>query len=138
MPGLYLRSMKPWKRFVFVFIAYAMALLHTAVPHQHVATGDGTTISTAGCSLNDSMGGFLQMIFSTDLGYGHLETFQKSAGADVDFSFSAVFIIVFSLPLIISFTLIPVRALSWTYIEKRYKGLLLFSSRQFRAPPAVC
>lgn len=134
---LYIRGMKPWKRFAFVFVAYSLALLHTAVPHQHQAFADGTmTLSAAGCVSGQSMGGFLKMVFSTDLGHGHLETFQKSAEAQIDFSLALVSILLVFTPLV---SLQSGRCESvtsfGTHIEKLHKRLLLFSSAHFRAPP---
>ena len=134
---LYIRSMKPWGRFIFVFIAYSMILLHTAVPHQHAGSADGkTTISAPGCVYANSMRGFLQMVFSTDLGYGHLETFQKSTDTDIDFSGAILPFIAVFIPLILMKGILhEKRAFSEIHIEKLCKRLLLFSSTQFRAPP---
>ena len=131
--------MKPWGRFVFVFIAYGLALLHTAVPHQHPETIEGkTTISQSGCVPSESMGGLLQLVFSTDLGYGHLETFQKGADTDIDFSFTGVAIIALLVPLLVLPAVVTVyRELLGGYIEKIHKRLLLFSTSHFRAPPVL-
>ena len=131
--------MKPWKRFAFVLVAYAMALLHTAVPHQHPQPTFGEAVlSTAGCAVDESMGGFLKNIFSTDLGLGHLETFQKSADGDMDFSFTSVAIIALLVPVLLLPVASPVyRELLEGYIEKIHKRLLLSSTSHFRAPPVV-
>ena len=130
--------MKPWGRFIFIFIAYSFALLHTAVPHQHPEPNDGkTTLSAAGCISTQSMGGFLQMVFSTDLGYGHLETFQKSTDTDIDFSPAIVSIIAILVPLTLQEDLAENRTFSGIHIGKLYHRLLLFSSTQFRAPPSI-
>ena len=81
--------MKPWGRFIFVFIAYSIALLHTAVPHHHGVAGAGQFVfAHAGCSFTHSAGGLLQKALSTDLGVGHLETFKKNADTPMDFSAS--------------------------------------------------
>ena len=79
--------MRPWRRFIFIFFAYGIAILHTAVPHQHdEATGNRVVITHAGCLFTHSMDGFLQMLFSTDLGAGHLEIFKKSGDTELTFS----------------------------------------------------
>lgn len=130
--------MKPWGRFIFIFIAYGMILLHTAVPHQHaVMTNGKMTVFSTTCLAGNSLGGFLQMVFSTDLGHGHLETFQKSAYADIDFSLGILFFIALFFPLVfIHGFLHEKRACFAACVEKLYRRLLLFSSRQFRAPPS--
>jgi hypothetical protein len=129
--------MRRWKRFVFVLIAYAMALLHTAVPHQHSQRAAGeTSIYHAGCIVDESMGGFLKKLFSTDLGYGHLETFQKSADTDIDFLFTGVSIIALLVPILLILVVAPLyRELLEGYIGKIHKRLLLLSASHFRAPP---
>jgi len=129
--------MKPWRRFIFIFIAYGLALLHTAVPHQHPKGTEGkTTISQAGCLPIHSMGDLLQLVFSADLGYGHLETFQKSADTDIDFSLAFVAIIAVFAPVVFRLSLLrEYRERPGGSIEKLHKRLLLFSSTQFRAPP---
>lgn len=130
--------MKPWGRFAIIFIAYGFALLHTAVPHHHPEVSDGqTVISQAGCRISHTTSGLLQLVFSTDLGYGHLETFQKAADPDIVFSTMGTPIFHVT-PL----TSIPaarqeIRELSAGYIEKLHKRLLLFSSANFRAPPTL-
>lgn len=129
--------MKPWGRFVFIFIAYGIALLHTAVPHQHPQGIEGqTTLFQAGCIANESTSGFLKMILSTDLGYGHLETFNKSADISLDLSFAGLAIITVLIPFsIYSGIGVVCREYLDAYIDKIYKNLLLFSTSHFRAPP---
>ena len=130
--------MKPWVRFVFIFIAYGIALLHTAVPHHHGAARKGDVMFMhAGCHYSHSGGGLLQKVLSTDLGYGHLENFKK--GGDTEISFSSGFVAIIA-------PVVPTTGLSAGfrsvpesldgYIEKLKKRLLLFSVTQLRAPPA--
>ena len=96
---VYIRGMKPWGRFVFIFIAYGIALLHTAVPHQHSQGIEGrTTLFQAGCIANESTSDFLKLILSTDLGYGHLETFNKSSDTSVHVSFAGISTIALLIP----------------------------------------
>jgi hypothetical protein len=130
--------MKPWGRFAFVLIAYGMALLHTAVPHHHGTGNPGVPmISHGGCVAMGS-DGLLKRALSTDLGYGHLETFQK--GADAEMESSGV-----DLPLLMIFSnlsqiLAPkevITVFSISFIEKLRIRLLLLSVSHFRAPPVV-
>jgi hypothetical protein len=128
--------MRPWRRFIFIFFAYGIAILHTAVPHQHdEATDNRVVITHAGCLFTHSMDGFLQMLFSTDLGDGHLETFKK--GGDTELTFSPVSMSVIALfwsaprPAIIR---IAPKFVS-VFVDQLKKRLLLFSARHFRAPP---
>ena len=130
--------MKRWGRVIFIFVAYGLALLHTAVPHHHAASRTGETVLThAGCLFDKSSGSLLQRVLSTDLGLGHLETFKKGgAGAELDITapftaIPAVIVPAWTFPgKIVSFP----GSLSG-YIEKFHKRLLLFSTAHFRAPP---
>ena len=130
--------MRSWGRFILVLLAYGIALLHTAVPHHHQKSGGGVPmISHSGCVLTDFGSGLLERALSTDLGFGHLETFQKGADAEVQSSAADVpLLLIFSnLPQILS----PKKILtvfSAEYIEKLSKKLLLLSVSHFRAPPA--
>lgn len=130
--------MKPWGRFILVLIAYGMALLHTAVPHHHSTGSAGVpTISYGGCVVVDS-DGLLKRALSTDLGYGHLENFQK--GSDAEMESSGV-----DVPLLIMFSNLTqilsskqvVTLSSASYIEKLRIRLLLLSVSHFRAPPII-
>ena len=133
--------MKRWGRLIFIFIAYGLALLHTAVPHHHLSASiAGETVLThAGCFVDKSSGGLLQRVLSTDLGVGHLETFKKGgAGAELDFAvpFAAVLAVIVP-ALIYSGKIVSSPGILTRYIEKFHKRLLLFSSAQFRAPPQL-
>jgi len=138
--SLYIRSMRTWARFFIIFFAYGIALLHTAVPHHHADASDRrVTITHAGCMFTHSNGGLLQMIFSTDLGYGHLEIFKQSAETKIEFSAAWTSFIAVFVPPLVSIPA-PVREhpqfLSG-FIDKLQKRLLLFSATLFRAPPAL-
>ena len=133
----YIRVMKPWGRFIFIFFAYGLTLLHTAVPHHHSdTTGKGETLLThAGCIFEQTSGGLLQRALSTDLGLGHLETFKKGTDTEIECTHSAL-----SLPAIIAQDpAIPEKILFRVFghgsIEKFRKRLLLFSTAHLRAPP---
>jgi len=135
--SLYIRAVKAWVRFIIVFIAYGVALLHTAVPHHHDDIPAGPVVlSHAGCVLPHSTGSFLQIVFSTDLGFGHLEIFKKGADTDIEVSVAPVSFVA---------TFIPKALLAFSpglsgdsldvFIDKLKKRLLLFSNAHFRAPP---
>ncbi len=134
----YICAMKTWGRFLLIFFAYGIALLHTAVPHHHSqgATHDAV-ISHAGCLFTQSGGGLLQKVFSTDLGFGHLETFKKGNSAEIESAPGAVLLI--TTPAIfadaLSTSLTPLSKPSLRYIENLKKRLLLFSVSHLRAPP---
>ena len=135
--SFYIRDMRPWLRFIMIFFAYGMALLHTAVPHHHEGSIDGrATISSGGCHLTHATGGILQKVFSTDLGYGHLEVFKKSSDTNIQFSGISLALAAIILPVVTA----PARTRlsSWLlngFINKFHQRLLLFSETQFRAPP---
>jgi len=132
----YIRAMKSWVRLIIVFLAYGIALLHTAVPHHHASAGkNSATFIHAGC-LSHSSGGLLQRVLSTDLGYGHLENFKKSADTYIEFSSRALLACIL-LPSLISEPNLPgpFSEFSNGYIEKLTKRLLLFSVSHLRAPP---
>lgn len=134
---LYIRDMRPWARFIIILFAYGVALLHTAVPHHHESPSEGrVTIARAGCHLVHATGGILQRVFSTDLGYGHLEVFKKNSDTSIRFSgiSSAVAAIILPFVAITGTPRVYSRFLNG-FIEKLYKRLLLFSATQFRAPP---
>lgn len=131
--------MKSLGRFALIFVAYSIALLHTAVPHSHASVRTGEfIISQTGCILTESGTGFLQKVLSTDLGIGHLETFQKGSKADIESSaiFTWVIATAASYVALISPEKVHLE-FSQGYIEKLKRKLLLFSVSHFRAPP-VC
>lgn len=140
-PGnsFYIRGMYRWSRLIIVFIAYGLALIHTAVPHQHAQRSQNQpVISHGGCIFHGSMGGLLQMVLSTDLGVGHLETFKKSVGIDTDFSQLAVSLLMILTPFFFLPVLLNLSAASCIrYIEKLKRRLLLLSSCHLRAPPVL-
>jgi len=83
------------------------------------------------------MGGFLQVVLSTDLGYGHLETFARSSEYTTDFSLG-----LWPATVPVSLTFVPTSVREYPellsgYSEKLQKYLLSYSSTQFRAPPAL-
>lgn len=131
--------MKPWVRLLIVFFAYGMALLHTAVPHHHDSgPGGRTSISHAGCVFSHSKSGLLQLVFSTDLGYGHLEIFKKNADTTIEFSAApATFAAIVPSSLRVSASFTPDFTASDGYIEKLRMRLLLFTASPFRAPPLL-
>lgn len=128
--------MKPWGRFVLIFLAYCITLLHTIVPHHHAPLPIGeSVISHAGCVFSDSTNDLLQKVFSTDLGVGHLETFQKGGDADIEFLATAVVETMNALSAALVITGNTTFVYSKGYIEKLKRRLLLFSVSHFRAPP---
>lgn len=135
--SFYIRDMRPWLRFSMILFAYGMALLHTAVPHHHEVPDAGrVTITSTGCHLTHATGGILQRVFSTDLGYGHLEVFKKSS--DTNIQFSGVSLVLTSIILPVVNVPVCTRLSSWLlrgFINKLHQRLLLFSETQFRAPP---
>lgn len=127
--------MRPWVRFIFVFIAYGLALLHTIVPHHHAKRGSGSSVyAHTGCAVAHENGGLLLRTLSTDLGVGHLETFNRGSDTRIEFSVPAL-PATFSLPLLLQPVLHAVPTLLNGHVEKLKKRLLLFSASQFRAPP---
>ena len=130
--------MKPWGRFIFVFIAYGLALLHTAVPHHHAdGSSSDMMFSHAGCQYSHTSGGLLQRALSTDLGLGHLETFKKNTDTQLETSARVVVAITFFLPIANAPAISPVAESVGGYVEKLKRQLLLFSVSHFRAPPAL-
>lgn len=137
--SIYIRAMRVWARFSIIVIAYGIALLHTAVPHHHAKADRRTTITYAGCLFNHSGGGLLQMIFSTDLGYGHLEVFNQSPETKIEFSSTTApvaEVFVEALPSIPAPIMDDPEFLSG-FIDKMQNRRLLFSATLFRAPPAL-
>ena len=134
----YIRIMKRWGRFILIFVAYGIALLHTAVPHHHDSSSDRSTIITGvGCHFNHSSGGFLQMLFSTDLGYGHLEIFKKGADTRVDFSATGFAVMaVFATPVRVP-AVASCAGSDYPFIDKLQRRLLLYSATRFRGPPVL-
>jgi hypothetical protein len=134
----YIRSMRRWVRFFIIFFAYGMALLHTAVPHHHEdASERRVTVTHAGCVFSHSNGGFLQMVFSTDLGYGHLEIFKKNTENQIQFSAAAASVIAVFSRLVFAPAPVSERARFNGFVEKLQKRRRLYSATQFRAPPRV-
>ena len=130
--------MKNWGRFLLLFVAYGIALLHTAVPHQHTQSGNNVAIiSHKGCLLSPT-DGLLVKILSTDLGVGHLETFQKGSNAEIEFTPGVVLLMVTPAVFIdiLSPSVAVLSKLSQPYFERLKRRLLLFSVSHFRAPPA--
>ncbi len=131
--------MKPWARFVFVLIAYGIALLHTAVPHHHFQpTAGDPVIRHKGCVPLEDQAGLLFRVLATDLGVGHLETFKQNADTELDFTGRCIAVV----PLLPS----PAALLSASTgfsaflsrdIEKIGRQRLLLSVTSFRGPPAL-
>ncbi len=129
--------MKPWCRFALVLFAYGMALLHTAIPHHHLQTGGdaSTVLVRQSCSLPHSEGGILQRALSTDLGIGHLETFNKESDTPLLLSSGPVSIFT-------SISFIPDSGCELLspgspgeYIDVITRWQRLFSAVSFRGPP---
>lgn len=133
---LYIRVMKSWPRLIIIFLAYGIALLHMAVPHHHASVGNNNAMFVHAACVSHTSGGLLQRVLSTDLGYGHLENFKKSADTDVKFLSREVLAYIL-LPALLSVPTSPrlFSEFSDGYIEKLKKRLLLFSVSHFRAPP---
>ena len=133
--------MKRWGRVIFIFVAYGLALLHTAVPHHHLSTSrPGETVFThSGCLFDTTSGSLLQKVLSTDLGLGHLETFKKGgAGAELDITVPFTTVLTAIVPaLTFPGKIVSFPASLSGYIEKFHKRLLLFSTAHFRAPPQL-
>lgn len=129
--------MKPWGRFTFIFIAYGLALLHTAVPHHHPdSTGTGETVLThAGCIFTQASGGLLQRVLSTDLGLGHLETFKKGSDTVIESTATAVSLSAIIAPAQANPVKISLPPSRYGSIEKFHIRLLLSSTAHLRAPP---
>lgn len=128
--------MKMWVRLVLVFLAYGLALLHTAFPHHHVGFVRGEIVfSHAGCSQAHSAGGVLQRALATDLGLGHLETFNKASGTRIELSARGIATVAL-LPIVsVDIAVRPVHEFQNGFIRKLKSQLLLFSVNHFRAPP---
>jgi hypothetical protein len=129
--------MRTWKRFIFIFFAYGFALVHTVVPHQHyTAVNEKVNVSPKNIDTT-SIGGFLQMVFSTDLGCGHLEKFKSTDDADIHFSVVKTQLLpTFVTPLISDLNILPsFPDVFGRYVERLQEQRRLFSSRLLRAPP---
>ena len=132
----YIWGMKTWSRLVLLFLAYGLALLHTAIPHHHVESGRGEVMfSHMDCSYAHSSGGVLQRAMKTDLGLGHLETFKKSADTRIELSSRGVEIITLLAAFCTGITSEIVREFRYGFIGKLRLQLLLSSVTHFRAPP---
>lgn len=128
--------MKPWGRFILVFFAYGITLLHTVVPHHHFKPAKGeAVIMHTGCVLPDMQNNLLQRVFSTDLGVGHLETFKQNSLELFDLSPAFVAILLTVVFLMGMTPRLPVAAEYAGHIERLRKRLLLYPVVSFRAPP---
>lgn len=124
------------KSYIFILLAYGLALVHSAIPHQHTSTTTSDLKFEVPNVYDASILGRLQAAFATDLGSGHLESFAKSEpGADVAQSASDVPVVFLAC---LHFSAQP-RAEAHEgfgdFIEKLHSRTLLLASRQFRAPP---
>jgi hypothetical protein len=129
--------MKSWARLLIIFLAYGIALLHTAVPHHHSVAGNSNSTSFHSGCVGHASGGLLQRVLSTDLGYGHLETFKKNTGTDIRFSSRTVLASIVVPRVVTQPTILNTSPeFSSGYIEKLKKRLLFFSVTHLRAPPS--
>lgn len=130
--------MKSWGRLLLIFIAYGIALLHTAVPHHHATAGNGEPVFLhAGCGQPHSTSGFLQRVLSTDLGAGHLETFKK--GGDFEMVFASPHVAITGVLTNILELIFSDQAHGeyWgAFLQNLKRQLCLFSVSHLRAPPA--
>lgn len=130
--------MKSWGRSALIFVAYSLALLHTAIPHHHSATPAGRMSVAPIHSVAPSVSSLLALVFSTDLGKGHLETFQKSNHAQNVHQFAVALLMLgflFALQNAAG-TRASARKTVSHFAEKFYRQRILFSAAGFRAPPA--
>lgn len=131
----YICHMKPWGRFCVIFVAYALALLHTAVPHHHQTVHEGQVISSTTCC-PPVADGVLGRALSTDLGTGHLETFKTESPLELSHPLGSMAAAYadekFTLPVVIGE---PVYQNSPINLLKQRR--LLFSTTSFRGPPQL-
>jgi hypothetical protein len=129
--------MRTWTRFIFILFAYGVALVHTVVPHQHYTTVNEKVIVSLKNIDTTSIGGFLQMVFSTDLGCGHLEKFKSTDDTDIGFSVvKTILLLAFITPLSSDLNILPFfQNVFDRYLERLQEQHCLFSSRLLRAPP---
>lgn len=132
--------MKPWGRFFLIFIAYSIALIHTAVPHSHSQSrSTEPVIVTTGCFMPQGDGGLLQRVFATDLGVGHLETFKKNSDSEL----GVIVPVTLAAALNTMRLVTPIAgkvsnsAFNDNYISKRLRHLCLSPVISFRAPPSL-
>lgn len=131
--------MKPWRRFALIFLAYGITLLHTAIPHHHhSARPDGKqAISSNHCTPVSSQG-LLALVFSTDLGAGHLENFQKNDHAEQVLDFAAALYVAGVLFTHHSLAdIVSVQNEIWPFSDNLSTQRLRYSAAGFRAPPAL-
>src|SRR5688572_2929317 len=81
----YICIMRIRKSYVLILVAYCMAIVHASVPHQHSSLLGGEEVYQSRNAEKGPFSGLLQSVFSTDLGCGHLEDYNKS-DAKADFS----------------------------------------------------
>lgn len=136
----YLCGMKPWCRFALVLFAYGMALLHTAVPHHHLqVSGAGPSVAMRhGCNQSHVEGGLLQRALSTDLGIGHLETFNKNSDTPLTFG-TAVFLFAFVNTCVAADSghELTSAGAGDAHIDAITRWQRLFSAASFRGPPVA-
>ena len=126
------------KSYIFILVAYCLALLHSTVPHQHASIRPADPKFEARTIDDLSLYELLRSVFSTDLGYGHLEDFAKSdASIDVPQAATEMPVVFLASVYLTEGPHIDAREFFGGFIEKLHTRILLFSSRQFRAPPFV-
>jgi len=114
-------------------------LLHTAIPHHHhSARSDGKQAIASNHCTPVSPVSLLTFVFSTDLGKGHLENFQKNdhAGQVLDFT-AALFVagVLFTHHSLAD--IVSVQNEIWPFSDNLSTQRLRYSAAGFRAPPAL-
>lgn len=131
----YICVMKSWGRFFVIFIAYALALLHTAIPHHHQTVHEGLAISATACCPPVS-DGLLGRALSTDLGVGHLETFKAESQLELAQA-SETSTAVYARERVILPVITSQPACQNGDITSLKQRRLLFSATSFRGPPQL-
>lgn len=130
--------MKAWKKYIFLFFAYSITLLHTLIPHQHqqeVVTEAAVVVQFQAPACT-SLVSFFQFLFAADLGSNHLEKFKKGTVAPLDLTFASILLCSALTALLFILLLLIQPNRPGTYTEKLRLRLLPDSCRSLRAPPA--
>jgi hypothetical protein len=80
-------NIKPLK-LILIYLAASILLLHSIIPHKHLNDLDNGARSETYAEA-DGVVDYIKLMFLTDLGEGHMETFDqgKEINLNVDFQF---------------------------------------------------
>ena len=125
-------------RLILLFLSASLILLHSIIPHQHYAELDNKTKNEVYAEAEGIID-YIKLMFLSDLGEGHMETFDQGKGIDLNLDFQY--------ELVPDISVLIDRVLLWNYDNDNFNIIQIYvddvpitrqyflSHIDFRGPP---